>query len=80
MTELNASAFSFISSAFRHGINERDILNAFTFQIVVKRDKRDENKYLLYGLDLAGNLIEVGFHIGSKTVVFHALRVKKIPR
>ena len=66
-------------SAFKHGITEEDIKWAFNTAKYDRLVEGYDNKYLLIGFDIQGNLIEViysdlGENIAS---VFHAMKCRK---
>jgi hypothetical protein len=63
-------------SAFKHGVTEADIRSAFTTAIYDHLIKGFTNKYMLYGFNVAGNLLEVYYNeIEEGTVnVFHAIQ------
>jgi hypothetical protein len=73
----------FNSSAFRHGVTEADILRAFeTFIYEDEVDEGIDNKYLLIGFNLVGNVIEVMYNrIDEDSInVFHAMPCRKVFR
>ena len=49
-------------AAFRHGKTEADILRAFETFVYEDPIENADNKYLLIGFDLNGNLIEVMYN------------------
>ncbi|MDR0851241.1 MAG: hypothetical protein LBN36_01975 [Clostridiales Family XIII bacterium] len=70
-------------SAFRHGCTEDDINKAFEtfcYDGDIVPEEGVEDKYLLIGLDINANLIEVMYNvIDENTVnVFHAMKCRKI--
>jgi hypothetical protein len=70
----------FNRSAFKHGVTEADILRAFeTFIYEDPVDEIIDNKYLLIGFNVHGNLIEVMYNrINEDTInVFHAMPCRK---
>jgi hypothetical protein len=46
------------SSAFKHGVTEEDIRFAFTTAIYDHLIEGFDNKYMLYGFDIVGNLLD----------------------
>ncbi|MDR0497527.1 MAG: hypothetical protein LBH42_07930 [Treponema sp.] len=69
-----------VSSAFRHGETMADILRAFETFIYEGPLEDFDNKYLLLGFNIKGNLIEVMYNrINEDTVkVFHAMPCRRI--
>ena len=69
----------FNRAAFKHDVSEADILRAF--ETFVYEDPIDDadNKYLLVGFNLLGNLIEVMYNkIDDDAInVFHAMPCRK---
>ena len=67
-------------SALKHkDITEKDILRVLELPLVDRLMPEYENKYLLIGFDLNGNLLEVMYNIrtdGSYNV-FHAMKCRK---
>ena len=79
----NGIRIEFNPSAFKHGCTENDIYKAFdTFYYDgdVIDDVDAENKYLLIGLDLNANLIEVMYNVIDENSinVFHAMKCRKV--
>jgi hypothetical protein len=74
------AGIKFNRAAFKHGVTEADILRAFeTFIYEDPVDEGIDNKYLLLGFNLQGNLIEVMYNrINEDAVnVFHAMPCRK---
>ena len=70
---------TFKPSAFKHGITEADIRNAFlTFKLDEVLGDCAE-KFLLVGFDNNGNLLEVIYNITDDVIidVFHAMKCRK---
>ena len=69
----------FNQAAFRHEITEADILRAFETFIYEDPIEDADNKYLLIGFDLKGNLIEVMYNrIDEDSInIFHAMSCRK---
>jgi hypothetical protein len=74
--------FVFKPSAFKHGITEPDIRNAFEQRIYDHSLPGDEEKNLLIGLDLNGNLLEILYNVldDDGINVFHAMKCRKAYR
>ena len=76
------AGIKFNRAAFKHGITEADILRAF--ETFVYEDPVDgaDNKYLLLGFNINGNLIEVMYNrINEDAInVFHAMPCRKAYR
>ena len=69
----------FNRAAFRHDVTESDILRAFETFIYENPIENADNKYLLIGFDLNGNLIEVMYNkIDDDAInVFHAMPCRR---
>ena len=69
-------------AAFKHGANETDILRAFETFIYEDPIEDADNKYLLLGFNLKGNLIEVMYNrINEDAInVFHAMPCRRVFR
>jgi hypothetical protein len=67
--------FIFRESAFKHGVTEADIRNAFENYRTIRQLQERENVYLLIGFNLKANPIEVLYNeFGENGVnVFHAM-------
>jgi len=65
----------FVPSAYKHGITQEDIMNAYKTRIYEGPLEGYENKYAFIGFDRTGNPIEVFYNpIGDdKIKVFHAM-------
>jgi hypothetical protein len=70
----------YVPSAFKHGVTEADILRAF--ETFIYEDPLDDfdNKYLLLGFNMKGNLIEVMYNRINDDVVkiFHAMPCRRV--
>ena len=66
-------------AAFKHGVTESDILRAFETFIYEDPIKDADNKYLLVGFNIHGNLIEIMYNrINEESInVFHAMPCRK---
>jgi hypothetical protein len=73
------AGIKFNRAAFKHGATEADILRAF--ETFIYEDPVDgvDNKYLLLGFNLCGNLIEVMYNrINEDAInVFHAMPCRR---
>jgi len=69
----------FNQAAFKHGVTEADILRAFETFIYEDPIDDADNKYLLLGFNLHGNLIEIMYNrINEDAInVFHAMPCRK---
>jgi hypothetical protein len=69
----------FVPSAFKHGIQEKDIRYVFKTHIYDKLIAGFDNKYAVIGFDHAGNLLEVMYNRVDDEVVkvFHAMRCRQ---
>jgi len=81
------AGIKFNRAAFKHGVTEADILRAFETYIYedpIYEDMVDiaDNKYLLLGFNLIGNLIEVMYNkINDDAInVFHAMPCRRVFR
>jgi hypothetical protein len=74
--------FVFTASAFKHGIAEPDIRNAFKQRLYDHSLSGAEDKQLLLGIDRNGNLLEVLYNVldGDVINVFHAMKCRKAYR
>ena len=70
---------SIISSAFKHGVTKDDIVRAFETFIYEDMIENFDNKHLLLGFNLVGNLIEIMYNrISNEAIkVFHAMPCRK---
>ena len=69
----------FKQSAFKHGIKEQDICNAFKQRMFDHELSGEENKYLLLGLACDGSVLEIMYNVldGDIINVFHAMKCRK---
>jgi len=65
-------------SAYKHGCTYDDIINCYRFPVVTKMLKRDESKYLYIGLDANGRLIELLVTHNGISIIFHAMKLRKV--
>ena len=72
----------FNQAAFRHNVTEADILRAFETFVYEDPIEDADNKYLLLGFNLKGNLIEVMYNrIDEDSInVFHAMPCRPVYR
>jgi len=71
--------FFFRQSAFKHGIVEADIRNAFERRLLDYSMPGEEYKNLLLGLARDGSLLEIMYNVlgGDVINVFHAMKCRK---
>jgi hypothetical protein len=71
--------FIFKPSAFKHGIVEDDIRNAFKQRVFDFAMPGEEHKNLLLGLACNGSLLEILYNVldGDIINVFHAMKCRK---
>jgi hypothetical protein len=69
----------FNEAAFRHGISEEDIRIALGSFLLDAALSGEDNKFLLIGFDMNGNLIELMYNIvdDHSINVFHAMKCRK---
>jgi hypothetical protein len=68
----------FNPAAFKHGVTEKDIEAAMATSLFDELIEGYDNKYLLIGFDMIGNLIEVMYNLVDENTanVFHAMRCR----
>ena len=73
------SYIEFNDSAFKHGVTEKDIRNAFFYKVFDHPIAGEEEKNLLIGFDTNANLLEILYNvIGDRKInVFHAMKCRK---
>ena len=66
-------------SAFKHGIGEADIRNAFKRRLFDNAMPGEEHKNLLIGLNRSGNPLEIIYNVPGDEIikVFHAMKLRK---
>ena len=71
-----------LSSAFKHGISEKDIRHAFEIRLSDHPMPGEENKNLLIGVSCSGIALEVMYNELDNNVikVFHAMKCRKAYR
>jgi len=76
------ATIKFNKAAFRHNKTEADIIRAFETFIYEDPIEDADNKYLLIGFDLVGNLTEIMYNkIDNDSInVFHAMPCRKVFR
>ena len=69
----------FNPAAFKHGIAETDIESAVATALIDELIEGFENKYLIIGFDMKGNLIEVMYNLVDEDIanIFHAMKCRK---
>jgi hypothetical protein len=67
--------YTFLSSAFKHGIDEESMLNAICNPLGSLQHPNEDVK-LVIGFDVHGFMIEVAYNY-KEGVVFHAMRTKR---
>ena len=69
----------FNPAAFKHNVTEQDIEAAMITALIDELIKGFDNKYLIVGFDMNGNLIEVMYNLVSKDIanIFHAMKCRK---
>ncbi|MCL2007507.1 MAG: hypothetical protein FWG77_05420 [Treponema sp.] len=72
----------YVSSAFKHKLSRDDIVRAFETFIFEEMLEDFDNKHLLLGFNMNGNLIEVMYNrISDEAIkVFHAMPCRKVFR
>jgi hypothetical protein len=65
-------------SARRHGIDDRDMLHAINFSLVVEDLGEDPDRWLIIGPDTAGNLLELVILMTAEgaELVIHAMALR----
>ena len=68
----------FNPSAFKHDVTENDIEAAMATPLFDELIVGYNNKYLLIGFDINGNLIEVMYNLADKDIanIFHAMKCR----
>ena len=69
----------FNRSAFKHGVSEAGIRRALAYPQYEAPLEDDEDKYIVLGFDIAGNLLEIVYNrVDEDTInVFHAMKCRK---
>jgi len=69
----------FNQTAFKHGINEKDIEYVMSTPLVDRLMDKYINKYMVIGFGLKGNLLEIMYNLVDEDTanVFHAMRCRK---
>ena len=65
-------------SAYKHGCTYDDIINCYRFPIITKILIVEESKYLYIGLDMKGRLIELLVNHNGISIIFHAMKLRKV--
>ena len=66
-------------SAFKHDVTVNDIDCAMTVPLVDRLMESYDNKYLIIGFDMKGNLLEIMYNLVDEDTayVFHAMKCRK---
>ena len=66
-------------SAFKHGVTINDIDCAMSVPLVDRLMEKHDNKYLVIGFGLNGNLLEIMYNLVDEDTanIFHAMRCRK---
>jgi hypothetical protein len=69
----------FNPAAFKHGVTEQDIEFSMISALVDELIEGFDNKYLILGFDLNGNLIEVMYNLAGDDIanIFHAMKCRR---
>ena len=69
---------AYSESAFKHGVTEDDIGNAFDTLLYDEAGVYDDSKFLAIGFDLSQNLIEIIYSImdDGSICVFHVMKCR----
>jgi hypothetical protein len=69
----------FNPAAFKHGLTEMDVEAAMATVLVDELIEEFENKYLLIGFGMNGNLVEVMYNLVGEDIanIFHAMKCRK---
>ncbi|MDR0562011.1 MAG: hypothetical protein LBG73_04915 [Spirochaetaceae bacterium] len=72
----------FAPSAFKHGVSEEDIRNAFKIRLFDHPMPGEENKNLLIGISRSGIALEILYNEldNNRIKVFHAMKCRKAYR
>ena len=65
-------------SAYKHGCTYDDIINCYSFPIAIRVIASDPTKYLYIGFNTKGNPIELLVNHNGKSIVFHAMKLRKV--
>ena len=73
------ACIEFSKSAFKHGVNEKDIRSAFAYKVFDHPIEGEEEKNLLIGFDTKANLLEILYNVieEQRINVFHAMKCRK---
>jgi hypothetical protein len=68
----------FNPSAFKHSVTEKDVEAAMATPLFDELIEGYDNKYLLIGFDMRGNLIEVMYNLVDEDIanIFHAMKCR----
>jgi len=65
-------------SAYKHGYTYDDIINCYRYPIAIRVIDLDPSKYLYVGFDTKGNPMEILVNHNGISVVFHAMKLRKV--
>jgi hypothetical protein len=65
-------------SAYSHGYTYDDIVNCYRYPILVQVLDSDPAKYLYIGFDMRGNPMEILANHNGVSVIFHAMKLRKV--
>jgi hypothetical protein len=70
---------AFNPAAFKHEFTELDVEAAMVTALFDELIEGYDNKYLLIGFDMSGNLIEVMYNLVGEDIanIFHVMRCRK---
>ena len=68
----------FNPAAFKHNVTEKDIEAAMVTPLFDELIEGYDNKYLLIGFDINGNLIEIMYNLVNEDIanIFHAMKCR----
>ena len=68
----------FNSAAFKHNVTEKDVESAMATPLFDELIEGYNNKYLLIGFDMSGNMIEVMYNLVDEDIanIFHAMKCR----
>ena len=72
---MDPQEYSFLTSAFKHGVDEASMLNAIRNPLGVLKHPDQEVK-LVVGFDIYGFTIEVAYNYRDR-IIFHAMKTKR---
>lgn len=72
---MDATSFTFVASAFKHGIDEKGILGVIANPLFSRLESARPVMFQI-GFDDQGNAVEVAYDV-ERRAVFHAMPVRK---